>query len=408
MKLTKRIVEAAEPQSGKDVFLWDGETRGFGLRIKPTGTKTFLVQYRNAENRSRRVALGKFGPLTVDAARKLAIQTIAGVYSGIDAAEEKRQQREGDTVTELCEWYLREARAGRLLGRMRRPITQATLDMDESRIRTHILPLLGNRKVSALRRSDIERFQSLVLQGKTAKPRAGRGGATTGGPGVASRAVGTLHSIFEHGIRYDLLEKNPAKGVRRHADTKRDRRLTLDQIGRFGLLLEEGRKLGEHPTALAAIRFALLSGFRRMEVLSLNQAAVDFDAGVARLEATKTGAQVRVLGTAALDLVGSQIAAHRSHSFVFPAASGEGHFVGAPRVLSRLISGTEFSDITLHVLRHTFASVAADLGYSELTIRALLGHASRGITQRYVHVDDPLRSAADETAGRISRALRGQ
>lgn len=407
MKLTKRFVETAQPQPGKDVFLWDGETRGFGLRIKPTGTKTFLVQYRNAENRSRRVALGKFGPLTVDAARKLAIQTIAGVYSGVDAAEEKRQRREGDTVADICEWYLKEARSGRLLGRMRRPIKQATLDMDESRIRTHILPLLGNRKISALRRSDIERFQALVLTGKTAKPRAGRGGVTTGGPGVASRAVGTLHSIFEHGIRYDLLEKNPAKGVRRHADTKRDRRLTLNQIGRFGTLLEDGKRRSEHPTALAAIEFALLSGFRRMEVLSLKQATIDFDAGVARLEETKTGSQVRVLGEASLALVKSQLEMHRSHVYVFPAASGEGHFVGAPRILSRLISGTEFSDITLHVLRHTFASVAADLGYSELTIRALLGHASRGITQRYVHVDTPLRAAADQTSASIANALSG-
>jgi integrase len=74
-------------------------------------------------------------------------------------------------------------------------------------------------------------------------------------------------------------------------------------------------------------------------------------------------------------------------------------------VLDRVCARAGLKDATPHVLRHTFASVAAELGLSELTIAALLGHASRGITQRYVHLDRTLLSAADRVAAEIARLL---
>jgi integrase len=91
--------------------------------------------------------------------------------------------------------------------------------------------------------------------------------------------------------------------------------------------------------------------------------------------------------------------------FVFPADWGDGHFIGVVRVLDRVCARAGLKDVTPHVLRHTFASVAAELGLSELTIAALLGHASRGITQRYVHLDRTLLSAADRVAAEIARLL---
>lgn len=402
-KLTKRMVEAAEPDPGKDTFLWCGELKGFGLKITKGGTKTFVLQYRNAEKRSRRMVLGRYGAFSVEDARRWAMEKMVEVYKGDDPLQDKLSKREGLTITELCEWYLNEARAGRILGRMRRPIKESTLDMDESRIRTHILPLIGNRKVEGLRCGDIEKLQADIIAGKTAKPRNGRGGHTTGGPGVGARAVGTIHSIFEHAIRFGVVEKNPARGVRRHADNKKQRRLSTDEIRKFGQALQDAEGT-EHPVALEAIRFALLTGFRRLEVLSLEHSWVDYDSSVVRFPQTKTGAQVRVVGQPALDLV-RKMRLQSDSQFVFVAAVGEGHFVGVPRVMKRITDKLVWDGVTMHVLRHTFASVAGDLGYSELTIRAMLGHSSRGVTQRYVHIDDPLRAAADKTSECIDQWL---
>ena len=402
-KLTKRAVEAAGADPSRDKFLWCGELKGFGVKVTRNGTKTFVLQYRNAEKRSRRMVLGRYGPFSVEDARRWAMEKMVDVYKGDDPLQEKQSKRDGLTVADLCDWYLAEARAGRILGRMRRPIKESTLDMDDSRIRTHILPLIGTRKIEGLRRGDIEKLQADIIAGRTAKARDGRGGHTTGGPGVGARAVGTIHAIFEHAIRFDLVEKNPARGVRRHADNKKQRRLSSDELRAFGRALAAAEGT-EHPVALQAIQFALLTGFRRLEVLSLEHKWVDHDSGVVRFPQTKTGAQVRVIGSGALGIA-RHMRLKNDSPYVFEGAIGEGHFVGVPRVLGRITDELGWTDVTMHVLRHTFASVAGDLGYSELTIRALLGHASRGVTQRYVHIDDPLRAAADRTCERIGDLL---
>jgi integrase len=402
-RLTKRFLDVLRPQPGKDVVAWDDELRGFGIRVKPTGSGAYILQYRNAEGRSRRLTLGPIGVLTPEEARKLARGKLGAVAHGADPVEEKRTARAAPTVAEICDWYLEKAESGELLGRRRRPIVQKTLVLDRSRINTHVRPLLGNRLVRGLTVADIERFQADVTGGKTAKPRTGRGGITTGGVGVAGRTVGMLHTIFEQAVRLKMIEENPAKGVRKAiTDVKLERRLSLAEIGALGAAMHKA--VEESPVALAAIRFMLLTGFRRMEVLALERAWVDAASSCVRFPTTKSGAQVRAIGGAAGKLLAQQIL-DRENPYVFPSEIAEGHFVGLVRVLQRLCVTAKLDDVTPHVLRHTFASVAGDLGFSELTIAGLLGHAGRGVTQRYIHLDRALVMAADKVAEEIDHAL---
>ena len=121
-KITKRSVDALEPQAGRDVFGWDSELRGFGIWVKPSGVKTFLIQYRNAEGRTRRLVLGQYGALAPEVARDLARKKLIAVAEGKDPSAERHAARVGITVSEVCDWYLEEAEAGRILGRNRRPI----------------------------------------------------------------------------------------------------------------------------------------------------------------------------------------------------------------------------------------------------------------------------------------------
>ena len=94
--------------------------------------------------------------------------------------------------------------------------------------------------------------------------------------------------------------------------------------------------------------------------------------------------------------------------FVFKADRGDGHFIGLPRVLARVCARAELADVTVHVLRHSFAATAAEMGFSELTIAGLLGHSVPGVTARYAHVPDrALLAAADQVSARISAALAG-
>jgi integrase len=414
-RITKRVVDALPvPKPSKvgvkvrETFVWDRELRGFGMQVMPSGLKSFVVQYRLAAGRHRRVVIGRYGLMTVEEARKLAHEKLVAASKGIDPeAEERARAAATITVADLCEWYLAEAEACRILGRRRRPIKASTLAMDRSRIEAHIKPLLGKRQVGSLKLGDIEGAQADIAAGKTSKPRAGsRGGATTGGEGVAARTISTLHAIFEHAVRLGKVENNPAKGVRRLASTPRDRRLSRAELARLGKAMRAAEADGEHPTGLASIRFLLLTGFRRAEGLGLKREWLNEEERSACLPDTKSGAQTRVIGRAAVDLLLAQPQTTKS-PFFFPADWGEGHFIGIVRVLDRVCVRADLGGVTPHTLRHTFASIAGDLGFSELTIAALLGHAARGVTQRYIHIDEALRMAADKVAGEIAAILDG-
>ncbi len=358
-KLTKRIVDALKTPKPSRVgvkvrehFVWDRELRGFGVQVMPSGLKSFVIQYRTPEGRNRRAVIGRYGLMTVEEARKLAHEKLVAVPKGVDPVAEEAKAAGLLTVAEVCDWYLAEAEAGRILGRRRRPIKASTLSMDKSRIEAHIKPLLGHRQVASLKLGDIEGAQADIVAGKTSKSRAGsRGGATTGGEGVAARTMSTLHSIFEHAVRLGKIEANPAKGVRRLASAPRERRLSRSEIERLGKTLRAAGEEGEHPTGLAAIRFLLLTGFRRMEGLGLQRTWLDEEECAIRFPDTKSGAQIRVIDQAAIDLLLDQ--PKTKSPFFFPADWGEGHYHWRrARSRSRLSEGRAGGHHPAHVASH--------------------------------------------------------
>lgn len=406
-KLTKSAIDALAIPAKGQAFLWDSELRGFGVRVIPSGLKAFVLQYRNEEGRSRRIVIGRYGVLTVEQARKQAILKLAAVVGGADPAEERAQSRAAITIREVCTWYLENAEAGTILGRKHRPIKASTLAMDRSRIETHIVPLIGARQVRALRIADIEKMQMDIVAGKTAKPRkeGGRGGKAAGGPGVAGRAVSTLQSLLSHALRYDIVENNPAAGVRKIAGKARTRRLSATEIRALGEAMEIAERNEENPTGLAAVRALLLTGYRISEVIGMERSWLHADRGYVHFPDTKTDGQVRPIGQAAIQLL-KGLPEKRGLSLFFPSDFVDRPYSGVPETLRALCAIAGIKGVTPHILRHTFGSVAGDMGFSELTIKALLGHGARGSTQNYVHIDEALRLAVERVSAKIDQLLK--
>jgi integrase len=404
-KLTKKAVDAFPAPAETQIVYWDSEIRGFGVRVLKSGLKTFIVQYRNSESIKRRINLGRFGIMTVEQARDLAKVKLGKVAAGEDPADEVRQARKGMTVAEMCDWYLTEARAGNILGRKNRPIKASSLDMDESRIRTHIKPLLGKRVVRHLTIADVEQMQIDVRDGKTAKPRVGgRGGKASGGPGVAGRCVGTLQAVIGHAKHKGLLAEHPTKGAKKLSSKKKDRRLSVAEIELLGKAIAYAERSGDDPTALGVVRLLLLTGYRREEAQAMHRAWVHPEGGYVAFPDTKGDAQLRAISPAAIRVIeGQPISLGNPH--VFPSATTDGPFTAVRSCLDRLCKLAGISGVTPHTLRHTFGSVAGDLGFSELTIRAMLGHASQNVTQDYVHIDEALKLAVRMTSDEIEKLL---
>lgn len=409
MRLTKRVVDTA-PAGRARKTIWDPSLSGFGLRIEPTGRKTFVARYRAGGGRTgilRQKTLGRYGTLTVEEARALARKLLGSAAAGGDPVGDSTAARKaGVTVSEICDWYLAEARTGRILGRRGKPIKPLMLATDQGRIDAHVRPLIGKKRVQTLTLRDIKEMQADIATGKTARAPSGkrpRGGVPTGGGGAGGRTFAMLRAIFEHAVRRGLIASNPAKGARKIANQKRKFRLSLDQIRVLGAAMGDVANETESPTALAAIRLFLLSGFRRGEVLGLRPEWIIPSGGI-DFPDTKAGPQVRPLGRAAMEVIKAQVrVVGDSSEWVFPAERGNGHFIGVRKVLARISKSAGLSAVTPHVLRHSFASVAAEIDFSELTIAGLLGHSAGSVTAGYVHLDAALLTAADRVAAARAR-----
>ena len=394
-------------------MVWDGAVAGFGARRQTGDAVAYVLKSRTVEGRQRWHTIGRHGaPWTPHTAREEARRLLGEVAKGGDPAADKQAKRKAETVEELCDAYWADAEAGRLMTRRRTPKKASTLLSDKGRVHKHIKPLLGRMKVAAVTREDVEQFMYAVAEGKTAartKTGTKRGLSNVrGGMGTASRTVGLLGAIFSYAIRHRMRADNPVHGVVRPADGKRERRLLDVEYAALGAALRRAEAENIWPAAVAAARFLMLTGWRSGEALGLRWADVDPVRRTATLADTKTGRSMRPLSHTACDVLRSL--GRGDVALVFPPTRGEGTMTGFRKLWDRIAKLGELSaDVTPHVLRHSFASLAADLGYSEPTIAALIGHKGQTITSRYVHAADAvLLAAADtvanETANRMGDA----
>jgi len=406
-KLTKRFIDRVTA-GDRDVVLWDDDLARFGLRVKPSGAMTYVVQYRNSAGRTRKLALGRVGVITPEEARLKARKALGEVAHGGDPSASRNAARGVMTVAELCRNYLRDVERGLVLGKRKRPKSRSTLATDRGRIEWHIIPLIGHLGAGVVSPADVRKFMHAVQQGKTkatikTKPRGVA--RVRGGAGTATRTVGLLGGIFSYAIAEGVRTDNPVHGIERPADQVRKAFLSMDDYSTLGAALKAAGLQGENSTAIAEIRLLALTGCRKGEVVNLKQPEVDLEHRQLRLADTKEGYSLRPLGEPAAELL-REIKAHAGSRALFGTGKAGAPYQGLPKAWVRIVKRTKLRNITLHTLRHSFATTANTLGCSEPTIAAMLGHSRGTMTSRYVHVvDDTLLAAADRVSGAIARAM---
>jgi integrase len=409
-RLTKRVIDKAEAAKG-ELFLWDDELPMFGLRVKASGAKSFIVQYRNANGTSRRLTLGRYGVLTPEEARREAKLALAEVAKGADPAESRKLARDAMTIEELANEYLDKAEAGLILTRRGEPKSESTLYTDKGRIARHIIPLIGKKTVKGFTATDAGRFQRDVISGKSAadiRTKLRGRAIVTGGKGTAARTMGLLGGVFSYAVSEGYRPDNPVKGIVRPKDKTLEWRLDDAGYRRLGKCLAAAEANGGHWQRVLASRAAALTGCRLDEIEGLLKTEVDPIGRALRLGDSKTGKSIRPVGSAVIAVVKAASAKSKS-KYVFPAITTNAkHHTGLTRWLQK-ISVKEVPGITCQGLRHSFSSTAEDIGFSIPTIKALIGHSRASVTEGYIHkIDSALLAAADRIASHIDDAMTGR
>ncbi len=413
VRLTKRTVESTPLPERGEVVLWDSELRGFGVRIYASGRRVFVLQYQTPDTRTtRKLTLGTYPALTVEAAREMAKANAGDVAKGTDPKRETVDVKA--TLDTVFPDYLKE-RTGKL----------ASSSLAEyERIWTKTLaPIFGKKLVKALDEAAVSQWHSSQV-------------AT---PYAANRGVDLLSAFCTWAEKrgYRPKHSNPCADVERFTEERMGRSLTPDEYKRLGATFDEALRVGlrtppkaqkhatndatkKHrpknadtprpasPVVIAALRFLTLSGWREQEALSLTWASVDLERGVATLTDTKSKRSERPLGTAALDVLRTLMKVD-GNPFVFPGARKDKPLKDAGATWDSVKYAAKLDTerrLRLHDLRHSFTTVARELGWGDHYIAPLIGHTLGGMTARYGAVQDAtLRRAANDTAHTIASYL---
>ncbi len=380
-KLTKRFVESL-PVKASSYFVWDIDVIGFGIRVMPSGTRTYQVQYRRGA-RTRRSAIGRHGVVSADQARSRARELLGLVAIGNDPVEDIARERTASTVAALCDRFLEVHVAERC-----KPNTARDY---RGSVKRMIKPKLGSLKVTEIARSDIA---DLHFHHRET-------------PYQANRMLSLLSKMFNMaeiwGLRPD--GSNPCRHVAKYPEPRRERFLTASELETLGGVLQRSAEDGsETAHVIAAIRLLILTGCRLSEIQQLRW---DFITGRGiELPDSKTGARCIPLPTAAREIL-TTLPRTSGNPYVIEGRLANSHITDLQRPWQRLRKKAGLDDVRIHDLRHTYASVAVSGGMPIQMVGRLLGHSQMQTTLRYAHLaDDPVQKAAEENSSALSAALQ--
>lgn len=409
IKLTKRVVDGAEIRPGRYV-LFDSEIKGFGLRVFPSGQKSWIFEYKvdggGRKASTKRVTIGRSDEFTPDEARKIAERLRGKAKIGQDPQAEKAAYRTAPTLAEMADAFLVHI-ASKKRARTEK-FYRSTLDR-------LVIPALGNRKAADLKRLELAKLH-LDLEET---------------PYLSNRMIAILGSMYSFGGKHGFVPEdyNPARGIERFEEHSRERLLSADELVRLGDAIrvaetegipwridpakktkhvpKEKREAVIGPHAAAALRLLIFTGARLREILHLEWSQVDLERGLLLLPTSKTGKKTIVLNAPAMAVlsslprIGNYVVAGKT-----AGTEDEKPRADLKRPWAMVTRHAGLEDLRIHDLRHNFASFGAGGGMGLPIIGKLLGHTQAATTQRYAHLDaDPLRRASNAIGASIAAAM---
>ncbi len=403
-RLSKERIEGYKPRE-KPYIVWDTACKGLGLRVSPTGTKTFLAWARLKDGTQRRPSLGPYHPgvdlaeIRREARRKLTAPAEDG--------EIVPSRRGALTLAEYAEiWWAKGINRKANVKIQKRESTRAE---ERRKLDKYILPRLGRKKLADITRTNIDEMHDAIARDF---------------PIQANRCLSVLRALLNQAVDDDVLDRNPIAGAKRvKMAPEQGRKVRLDeaQLKALGDVLRQTqirykskgeRKQPEriytmNPYIVAALKLLLYTGCRRGEIFGLAWSDVDIEGKRLHLRQTKTVPRDVLLNKPALRVL-RELQEISIGPWVLPGRAKGQHMTNVQKQWQIIREAAGLDDFPIHGTRHTFASVGKDLGVPVWLMADLLGHKLPDfrVTDGYSHAGEQgLRAETEKIGAWIAAAL---
>lgn len=359
-KLTKSLVSSLVAHDS-EVWAWDDELPGFGVRVQPSGRKTYVVRYRNARAQQRKQTIARCVDMPPDRARELARKVFSAVAEGHDPAAERQEDRIAPTIEQLRDRYMKEHAEP-----YKKP---RSVKEDERNWRVHVIPWF---KGAAVR--DIKKARVVALHASMAKI-----------PATANHCLALLSKAMNLAEDWGWREQgsNPCHRLKKYRMREIELILTPEQIHALTQVVDEMADNGEILRSVTyLVRLLMLTGCRLNEIMSAEQAWVDVQRGLLLLPDSKVGQRRITLSPPALEIIAT---IPKGKWLIAGRVDGE-HMLSPYHAWGRIKKRAGLPpELRFHDLRHTAGSLGHAAGLTQKQIQIMLGHKQASTTERYIH-----------------------
>lgn len=364
LKLTQRFVDTVKPPEAGEQWIMDTEVRGFGLRVRDNGKKTYAIRWGS----SRKMTLGDATLLTLPEAREAAILRLGEVIEGEDPVAKREAQKKNPTVedlgAEVVEFLKTQGRSA------------AYVKESERLLSAYILPAIGKHRVREVTVKELEK----IIHGLKAKPRTG------------NLVRSLLSRMFKLARKWTYRFDDPTLGIEAFEEHARERHYSLEELARLRGVLEARMEVPRFRQSAGACLLLLFTGARPKEAFGATWSMFDLEAGSWTKPSQHTKQKkvhAHKLALEALEVLKTLRAAAEAEAaklsqeagkplevspFVFPSDSKTGHLTTIKKFWAEVRKAAELNDAHLYDLRKTFATLLLSRGVDIKTVMKLTGH----------------------------------
>jgi integrase len=381
--LTSQLIkQTACPEGKAKCDLFDSNCKGLMVEIRQTGRKTYYLRYQNGRGRTRQLKIADERDVTLSQVRQLADGLRNKIAMGEDPLDEKAVQSQVPTFADfITDQYMPFIKS-----------YKRSWDTDVSLLKNHLLPRFGKKYLDEITRQDIVRMHS---------DRKASGAAA----GSANRLLIMMRYIFNLALRWEIpgIKSNPCKGIPlMEENNKMERYLSVEEAQK----LYEAVCKSENTMLKFIVPMLILTGARKREVLDAKWTDFDLSRRTWRIPITKSGKARHVpLSDGALTLLAT-MPRKTDCEWAFANPETGKPYVSIFYAWNTARKSVGLSDVRMHDLRHSFASLLINSGRTLYEVQHILGHTQVKTTQRYAHLSqDTLLAAANSATLALGAAM---